>query len=81
MIQPENMCDIVFEKTKGHGGTVNRTINYEEAASQIVLYIKSIMIKKTRKEKQENTCDAVDLQLYLKRDSSTGAFLWILRNF
>ena len=75
MIQSENMCDIVFEKTKGHGGTVNRTINYKEAAAQIVFYIKSIMIKKTRKEKQENTCDAVDLQLYLKRDSSTGAFL------
>ena len=23
--QPENMCDIVFETTKGRGGTVNRT--------------------------------------------------------
>ena len=25
------MCDIVFEKTKGHGGTVNRTSVYAEA--------------------------------------------------
>ena len=39
---------------------------------------------------QENTCarasflikmQAWDLQLYLKRDSGTGAFLWILWNF
>ena len=30
--QPENMCDIVFEKAKVHGGTVNRTSDYAEAA-------------------------------------------------
>ena len=30
--QPENMCDIVFEKTKGRGRTVNRTSAYAEAA-------------------------------------------------
>ena len=30
--EPEIMCDIVFEKTKGHGGTVNRTSVYAEAA-------------------------------------------------
>ena len=29
---------------------------------------------------QENTC-ALGLQLYEKRDSGTGVFLWILRNF
>ena len=28
------MCDIVFEKTKGSGGTVNRTSVYAEAAVQ-----------------------------------------------
>ena len=26
------MCDIVFEKAKGRGGTVSRTIFYAEAA-------------------------------------------------
>ena len=31
-IQVENMCDIVFEKTKDGGGTVNRTSVYGEAA-------------------------------------------------
>ena len=31
------MCDIVFEKTKGRGGTVNRTSVYVEAAVQKVL--------------------------------------------
>ena len=39
---------------------------------------------------QENTCarvsfsiklQALDLQLYLKRDSGTGVFLWVLQNF
>ena len=28
---PENMCGIVFEKTKGRGETANRTIVYAEA--------------------------------------------------
>ena len=28
---PENMCGIVFEKTKGRGETANRTILYAEA--------------------------------------------------
>ena len=32
--QPENICDIVFEKTKGRGGTVNRTSVCAEAAQQ-----------------------------------------------
>ena len=35
--QPENMCVIVFEKTKGRGGTVNRTSVCAEAAVQSVL--------------------------------------------
>ena len=35
--QPENMCDIVFEKVKGRGGTVNSTSVYSEAAVQRVL--------------------------------------------
>ena len=30
--QPENMCDIIFEKVKGRGGTVNRSSVYAEAA-------------------------------------------------
>ena len=30
--QPENMRDVVFEKTKGRSGTVNRTSVYAEAA-------------------------------------------------
>ena len=35
--QPEIMCDIVFDKAKGRGGTVNRTSVYAEAAVQRVL--------------------------------------------
>ena len=35
--QPENMCDIVFEKAKGHGETVNKTSVYDEAAVRRVL--------------------------------------------
>ena len=31
------MCDIVFEKAKCRGGTVNRTYVYAEAAVQRVL--------------------------------------------
>ena len=30
--QQENMCDIVFEKAKSRGGTVNRTSVYAEGA-------------------------------------------------
>ena len=32
--QPENMCIIVFEKTKGRGGIVNRVSFHAEAAVQ-----------------------------------------------
>ena len=32
--QPENMCDIVFEKTKGRRGTVNRTSVHAEQPSE-----------------------------------------------
>ena len=35
--QPENMCDIVFEKTLCRGGTVNGTNAYAEAAVRSVL--------------------------------------------
>ena len=35
--QPENMGDIIFEKEKGRGGTVNRTSLYVEAAVRRVL--------------------------------------------
>ena len=31
------MCDIVFDKAKGRGGTVNRTSVYAEAAVHRVL--------------------------------------------
>ena len=34
--QPENICDIVFEETKGRGGIVNLTGVYAEAALQMV---------------------------------------------
>ena len=30
--QPENVCDIVFEKAKGRDGKINRTSVYAEAA-------------------------------------------------
>ena len=32
--QPERICDIVFEKAKGHGGTLDRTNVHAEAAVQ-----------------------------------------------
>ena len=35
--QPENMCDIVFEKAKDHDGTVNRTNVYTETVVRMVL--------------------------------------------
>ena len=35
--QPENMCEIVFEKTKSRGGIANRMSVYAEAAIQKVL--------------------------------------------
>ena len=35
--QSQNMCDVVFEKTKVHGGTVKRTSVYAEAAVRRVL--------------------------------------------
>ena len=35
--QPENMCNIVFEKAKGCGRTVNRASVYAEAAVRKVL--------------------------------------------
>ena len=31
------MCDVVFENAKGHGGIVNRTNVYAEAAARRVL--------------------------------------------
>ena len=30
------MCDVVYAKAKGHGGTVNRTSVYAEAAARRV---------------------------------------------
>ena len=48
------------------------------------------MFLETSQNSQENTCvrvsllmklQASGLKLYLKRDSGTGVFLWILRNF
>ena len=68
--QPENMCDIVFEKAKGRGGTVNRMSDYAQAAIRRVLLKRCY--EKFRENSQENTCaeisfliksDAVDLQL------------------
>ena len=35
--QAGNMCDIVFKKGKGRGGTVNRISSYGEAAVRRVL--------------------------------------------
>ena len=35
--QPENMCDIVFEKAKGRSRTVNRASVYAEVAVRRVL--------------------------------------------
>ena len=46
------MCDIVFEKTEGRSGTVNRTSVYAEAAVRKGSLKKSVMrnfVKFTRK--------------------------------
>ena len=48
--------------------------------------VKKVFLKISQNS-QENTCVGVSflqvlgLQLYEKRDSNTGVFLWILRNF
>ena len=61
---------------------------YTEAATWGVLSKKVLL--KILQNSQENTCarlsfsiklQALFLQLYGKRDSGTGVFLWILRNF
>ena len=59
-----------------------------EAATRGVLCKKVFL--EISQNSQENTCDRVSfliklqawaLQFYLKRDSGTGIFLWILWNF
>ena len=61
------MCGIVFENTKGRGGTVNRTSVYAEAA--VRRFVKKSVIRNS----QENICaglffsikqNSVDLQLH-----------------
>ena len=64
--QPENVCDIIFEKAKCHGSTVNRTSVYGEAAVQRVPW-KRCFEKFTRK--------------HMCLNHFFGAFLWILRIF
>ena len=60
------MCDIVFEKVKGRGGTVNRTSVYAEAAVRRVLYDKFLRIHKKTfvPEFFLIKLNFVDLQLY-----------------
>ena len=41
--QSENICEIVFEKTKGRGRTVNRTSIYAEAAVRRVPLKKCVL--------------------------------------
>ena len=38
--QPENICYIVFNKTKGRGGKVNKTSVYAEAAVRRIVFKK-----------------------------------------
>ena len=47
--QPENMCDIVFEKAKGRGGTVNRMSDYAQAA------IRRVLLKRCYEKFRENS--------------------------
>ena len=69
--QPENMYDIVFEKTKGRGGTVNRTSVYAKAAVRRGSLKK--VLRLSSQCSQENICagisfliklNSVDLQLH-----------------
>ena len=67
--QPENMYDIIFEKTEGV---------YAEATVQRVLLKRSYQ-KFTSKHLLEShfliKLNSIDLQLLLKGDSSAGVFL------
>ena len=72
--------------TKLYSWTIN--ILHTEADTGVVLWKKVFL--GISQNSQENTSvrvyflirlQASGLQLYLKRDSGTGAFLWILRNF
>ena len=65
------------------------TILTSEAATGGLMYEKVLFLE-IWQNSQENTCAKVSfiiklqawgLQLYLKRDSDAGVFLWILRNF
>ena len=66
---PEIMCDIIFEKMKGHGGT-EQALMQKQPSKEFFLkrcYEKFLEIhKKTSVPK--------------KRDPTAGVSLWILRN-
>ena len=66
---------------------MRREIRTEEVVMRYS--VKKVFVKISQNS-QENTCVKVSfltksqargLQLYLKRESGTGVFLWILRNF
>ena len=51
------MCDIVFEKTKGRGGAVNRTSVYDKAAIRRVC-LKKVLLEISQNS-QENICAGI----------------------
>ena len=63
------MCDIVFEKTKGRGGTVNKMSANAEGAVRKFLW-KRFSEKFCKIHKKTTVPE--------KRDPSAGASLWIL---
>ena len=88
--QPENMCDIVFEKAKVHGGTVNRTSDYAEAAvrsGSIKKVLWEILQKFIRKHKCQSLLldkvrrcrSACSLKTRLQRRCFLGNFVQFLR--
>ena len=65
------MCDIVFKKTKGCGGTVNRTSVYAEAAVRRVL-LKNCFEKLRRIHKRASVPESLFDKVKLCRSAATS---------
>ena len=76
--QPENMCDIVFEKTKGLGGTMNfikRETSTQVFPCETTLFCRISAIGRFLNTKARRPSSL------LERCFTTGISLRILRNF
>ena len=78
--QPENICDTVFQKVKGHGRTINRASVYPEAAVRRV-FKKGVMrnfAQFTRKHLYCNPFLVFSCEFCEICKSSTGRLLLII---